>query len=193
MKKIILFIVLAALCQNFISQAQGLNHDTKPLSIGDTMPDSIWNMPFQAVNHDQSKKSVKLNEYKGRPIILDFWATWCSSCINHFPKMDSLEKEFGQSLQIILVNSITGTGDTEAKVNTFFNTWNSNHTKRLIVPSIFGDAALKRLFPHSYIPHYVWIGSDGKIQAITSSEEITSKNIQLLINHTALNLPIKKH
>jgi thiol-disulfide isomerase/thioredoxin len=193
MQKKLFTIVLAALCLNFKTQAQNNQTSLKSLSIGDTIPKSIWKMPMQVVNQSDHQQKITLNNYRGKVIILDFWATWCSSCIKHFLKADSLEKEFDQDLQIILVNSITGTGDTESKVYSFYAKWNNNHIHPLVMPSIFGDTVLKQLFPHSFIPHYVWIGSDGKVKAITSSEEVTSQNIQLLINHTELHLPIKKH
>lgn len=186
-------IVLATLCLNFKTQAQNNQTSLKSLSIGNSIPESVWNTPMQVFNQTDHKKTITLNNYRGKALILDFWATWCSSCINHFLKADSLEQEFNKSLQIILVNSITGTGDTESKVYSFYAKWNSNHAKPLVLPSIYVDTVLKQLFPHSFIPHYVWIGSDGKIKAITSSEEVTSQNIWELIDHTELHLPVKKH
>src|SRR5690606_22197853 len=61
------------------------------LNIGDQIPDALWNTPLQVINHPDGKDYITLNDYRDRKlIILDFWATWCGSCIKNFPKLDSL-------------------------------------------------------------------------------------------------------
>jgi thiol-disulfide isomerase/thioredoxin len=39
-------------------------------------------------------KKVKLSDYKGKMIVLDFWATWCGPCRASFPKMQELVKKY---------------------------------------------------------------------------------------------------
>ena len=45
---------------------------------------------------------VKLSEYKGNIIILDFWATWCPPCIKEIPDFVELQKEYGAKGLVIL-------------------------------------------------------------------------------------------
>src|SRR5688572_26528195 len=78
----------------------------KELKIGDIVPD----IEFLMVNY--SKPTARLSDFKGKVVILDFWATWCGSCIEAFPKIDLAQKEFGDRLQVILVNS-RATKDTK--------------------------------------------------------------------------------
>src|SRR5690349_12062447 len=68
------------------------------LTIGDTMQDVEIN---NIVNG--KKGSVKVSDFKGKLLILDFWATWCSPCIKVMPKLDSLQKYFGSKIQILPV------------------------------------------------------------------------------------------
>src|SRR5690625_1831729 len=83
----------------------GGKEEIKPLQIGDTIPEELWNMPLQVVNHPEGKETITLNEYKDKLIILDFWATWCGSCISAFPKVKSIEKTFEKDLSVIPVTS----------------------------------------------------------------------------------------
>ena len=41
---------------------------------------------------DSQKKIIKLSDYKGNLIILNFWATWCTPCKEEMPSLDNLKK-----------------------------------------------------------------------------------------------------
>ncbi|MGY0039306.1 TlpA family protein disulfide reductase [Pedobacter sp. NJ-S-72] len=156
----------------FRADAQGQNNSIRPLKIGDTIPEAVWNMPLQVVNHPEGKKTITLNDYRGELIILDFWATWCSSCIKKFPTLYSLQKENQQHLKVIPVNC-KSTKDDKEKVNRFL-------TQRKIAynfTSIVEDTILRNLFPHTAIPHYSWI-KNNKVIAITDADGITKENVE---------------
>src|SRR5690606_538187 len=55
--------------------------DIKPLQIGDTIPEYLWQLPLQVVNHPKGQETITLNKHRGKLIILDFWATWCVLCL----------------------------------------------------------------------------------------------------------------
>jgi thiol-disulfide isomerase/thioredoxin len=160
--------IAGAMILNFQSMAQpgGLN-------IGDKVPD----IEFAVLNYPAKK--VSLSNFAGKWVILDFWATWCSSCISYFPKMDSLEQRFKDRLQVILVS--TKKNDTYKKVEVFLNTWKGQN-KNFVLPLAVMDTVADVLFPHRSIPHYVWIGPDGHVKAITSAGQVTAKNISTVLN-----------
>lgn len=146
--------------------------DTGKLSIGDTIPDELWNLPLQVVNHPDGKKTITLADYKDKLIILDFWATWCSSCIKNFPKLNTIRNENKEQLQVLLVNS-RSTRDTHDKAEQFL----SKRQKDYNLTSIVADTVLTKLFPHRSIPHYVWI-KKGRYLATTNGEDLTNENVQ---------------
>ena len=76
---------------------------TKPLKIGENLPENVWSTPLQLVNHPQ--KTITLNQDKDKLILLDFWNTWCSSCLLNFPKMEELQKQFGDKIKILAVSN----------------------------------------------------------------------------------------
>lgn len=143
------------------------------LHIGDKVPD----IEFTVLNYPAKK--VSLSNFAGKLVILDFWATWCSSCISVFPKTDSLQQQFKDRLQVILVN--TKKNDTYKKAEVFLHTWKAQH-KNFVLPLAVMDTVADGLFPHRHLPHHVWISPDGHVKAFTSFGQLTAKNISTVLN-----------
>lgn len=159
--------------------AQSPSHPDKevyPLTIGDTLPGdlvltNVFNYPA---------KTIRVADLKGKMILLDFWATWCASCVEGFPKMDALQKEFNNELQVILVNAAQ-TEDDEQKASKLFAKRKEKAGYDVTLPYLIGDTVLQALFPYKYVPNYVWINKEGVVAAITFSEEVKNKNIQTVL------------
>ncbi|MGE9310808.1 TlpA family protein disulfide reductase [Niabella sp. CJ426] len=155
----------------------------KPLAVGDIVPD----LTFANLINDPGK-SAKLSDFKGKVVILDFWATWCTSCIASFPKVQELQSRFTNDLKVLLV-ATPQNGDTEEKITAFHSKLAKlNRPNKLPVTL---DSTLPKLFPHNAIPHYVWISKTGKVIAITGAEALTDNNIKLAIETENVNAAIK--
>lgn len=151
------------------------------LQVGDPIPDELWDMPLEVVNHPDGKEMIKLADYKGKLIILDFWASWCTPCIAAFPKGDSIQRQFGDDAQVLLVNSIKGTGDKKEKIDFIMANRKNPDGNRYVMPSVVEDTALKKAFPHKVIPHYVWLSGKGNVLAISNKIEPQSKDISKIL------------
>src|SRR3546814_10480554 len=77
--------------------------DIEPLQIGDTIPEYLWHLPLQVVNHFKGRETITLNDFRGKLIIPDFWATWCGSCVTDMPKIDELRHEFIEKANIFTI------------------------------------------------------------------------------------------
>ena len=62
------------------------------------------------VLHDLDGKTVRFSEFKGRPVVLDFWATWCQPCRASMPHLNALQDHFGQRGLVVLGVSVDDGG-----------------------------------------------------------------------------------
>lgn len=160
--------------------AQRIPAKPQELKIGDTIPDiTIGNI----INYPAA--TIRLFDFKNKLLILDFWATWCASCITHFPKMYALQQSEIGKVEILLVNS-KDTRDTEVGVTAFLNKRKSQYS----FPCVVMDTALNKLFPHHSLPHYAII-KNNKVVAITDAESINHASIDHLLNDTTFSMFVK--
>jgi thiol-disulfide isomerase/thioredoxin len=177
MKIKICFMTMLLPVLNALGQAAVPKYHT--LAIGDTVPNIEIKYMF-----NYPSETARLSDFKGKLLILDFWATWCSPCVAAFPKMDSLRKSFGDKVFILPV-----TNQDEKTVN--YLLINMQKVKGLKGFSVIQDTVLGQLFKHSEIPHYAWINERGIVIAITDGDEVTQSNILKVLNHETLNLKMK--
>jgi len=59
---------------------------------------------------DLEGNTVKLSDYKGKVVILDFWATWCPPCVKEIPHFNKLTKKFGKKGLVALGVSVDRDG-----------------------------------------------------------------------------------
>src|SRR5437868_5246081 len=139
-----LMLLLCPLC----IRAQSAN--LQPIKVGDKLPNISV---MQMMNYKLPK--VSLEQFKGKKLILDFWASWCGGCAKKFPILDSMQRQYQDSLQVLLV-SCANARDSRKKIGNFFEQQKISAGKPLILPTVVDDIDLDQLFPHQYIPHYVW-------------------------------------
>ena len=171
-------------CRGFLSLAFTLVAATtsfaqnKSLKIGESLPENIWSTPLQLVNHPQ--KTITLSQDKDKLILLDFWNTWCSSCLLNFPKMEELQKQFGDKIKILAVSN-----QDRLVLEKFFATKNGQRYKNVV--SVAGDKMFHQLFPHKGVPYIVWI-KDGKMLNTTDGAQVTEKTIQEVLGGKSSSL-----
>lgn len=161
---ILILIAFAILFTSIFSYAQA----PKP---GDRLP----NLEFKPLtNYEHSE--AKLSDFKGKVLILDFWATWCAPCVAMIPKMDSLQQAFAGRVQFISIAY-----QPENQVHNFMEKLEAQHHRQYHLAEVTGDTTLKNSFHPASYPHYVWIDAEGKVAAITGFQDINAGNIRKML------------
>lgn len=53
---------------------------------------------------DAEGNPVSLSDFKGKPVVANFWATWCGPCKQEMPAFEKLYKEYGDEVVFLMVN-----------------------------------------------------------------------------------------
>ena len=73
----------------------GCNSGSHPPRIGNAAPDFTIK---------DSQHTVTLSQLRGKPVVLNFWATWCPPCVEEMPSLVQLQKELGNKVTILAVS-----------------------------------------------------------------------------------------
>jgi thiol-disulfide isomerase/thioredoxin len=123
------------------------------------LSDSDARQPFPDVSlTDADGKSQKLSDFKGKVVILSFWASWCTPCLVELPTFAGLEKKYAsQGLKVLTVNEDDGDeGKPFAR-----DFWSKN---KFVFPSFFDTTkALANQFKIDAIPSNFVIDRAGKL------------------------------
>lgn len=161
------------------------NKNITALNIGDKIPDELWNTPLQVVNHPQGKQTITLADYKDKLIILDFWSTWCGTCVAALPRLHELEKEYKDDVIILPI--------TDQKANDITAFLKKNRVlSPLNIFSVTNDNTYKFHFPYTMLPHEVWITKSGEVYAITHSSDVTKESITSALKGEENNIAQKQ-
>jgi peroxiredoxin len=102
-----------------------------------------------------SDEAVSFDEYLGKPVLLNFWATWCAPCRIEMPLIQNRYEKFAGELAVIAVNNAESKEDVRAFVDEFGLTFDF-----LLDP----DAEIQRLYQINGYPTTFIIDSDGVIR-----------------------------
>jgi thiol-disulfide isomerase/thioredoxin len=121
-------------------------------------------------------KAVKLDDYKGKVVILDFWATWCGPCKASFPAMKKLQEAYtnNPNVKIVFINTLERfktLDENISKVKEFLT--NNGYPFNVLLDS---NSKVSEAFKVSGIPTKVIIDKNGNIRyRIVGAETNTGK------------------
>ncbi|MBR2634441.1 MAG: TlpA family protein disulfide reductase [Clostridia bacterium] len=70
--------------------------------------------------YDGAGNKVNLSDYVGKPIVLNFWASWCGPCQSEMPDFDEKYRELGNRIHFLMVN-MTGGRETLSSAKAFIS------------------------------------------------------------------------
>ena len=68
---------------------------------------------------DKDGNEVKLSDFFGKPIVLNFWASWCGPCQYEMPDFEEAYHQYGEEIQFLMVNLTDGYSETVSSAKAF--------------------------------------------------------------------------
>jgi thiol-disulfide isomerase/thioredoxin len=107
--------------------------------------------------HDLDDRPVAFSQFKGKPVFLNIWATWCGPCVHEMPSIARLAENprlKGKDIQFVCLS----TDDSSAAVRRFIEgkNWTMTFLRADRLPSVFSTEG---------IPATFMIAADGRIAA----------------------------
>lgn len=153
------------------SETQGTDTqpvDTQPADteVKDTEPEDTIDPSLLAPDftvYDENGKAYKLSDFFGKPIVLNFWASWCGPCQYEMPDFDAAYKKYGKDIHFIMVNLTDGSSETVKSASSFIK------SKGYSFP-VYYDTSLQASYEYgaTSIPITFFIDSRGVVAAYGS-------------------------
>lgn len=145
----------------------------------------MWRLPLQVVNYPEGTDSIRLDDYRGKKlIVLDFWATWCGTCLELFPKLQLIKTRFADDLLLLPATA-------ESKEIVTAKMTSPAGSKRLEgVFSVVNAEILTAYFPFRTLPHVVII-KNNRVYSITYGSNISMDAIGRLLDGKTVEFLVK--
>jgi thiol-disulfide isomerase/thioredoxin len=108
--------------------------------------------------YDRKGNKVKLSDFVGKPVVLNFWASWCPPCRSEMPDFDKVYGEVKSDVVFMMVDLSDGKRETQASGQRYVN------SKGFTMPVYFdNDQQAANAYGISSIPTTFLIKPDGSI------------------------------
>ncbi|MDZ7683093.1 MAG: TlpA disulfide reductase family protein [Fodinibius sp.] len=113
-------------------------------------------IPFSLPNKDE--EIVKMSDFKGKYVLLDFWASWCIPCLDEFPHMKELYEKYSRDdFEIVAISIEEDSLRWRQTIQRFDNPW----------PQLYGGNSFQQKTFKAYrgggIPFYILVDPNGNI------------------------------
>ena len=129
--------------------------------------------------YDAEGTACKLSDFVGKPIVLNFWASWCGPCKAEMPDFEESYKTYGDQIHFLVVNLTDGGTETVESASAFI-------AEQGYTFPVYFDTAMEAAYAYgiSAIPSTFFIGADGALvhrQVGMMDAETLQKAIDLLL------------
>ena len=139
------------------------------------------------VLYDQYGKKHNIEEYKGKVVVINFWATWCGYCVEEMPAFEKVYKEFGSNKKDVIILGVAGPktkqnlNNVDVEKDKIISFLNKN---KITYPTLMDETGKSfddykvRALPMTYV-----INKDGYLEGFVNGA-ITDEKLRKAINET---------
>lgn len=151
---------------NSFQIAGGANSDDKDNNTDDKVAAPDFTMT------DKDGNEVKFSSFAGRPIVLNFWASWCGPCQMEMPDFEEMYKTYGEEVAFVMVNMTDGAQETVDSATQFI-------TEKGYTFPVYYDTKMEGAYFYSVysLPMTYFIDREGYVVA-SSRGMISGENLQ---------------
>lgn len=103
---------------------------------------------------EEGYELTRLSHLRGKAVLLDFWATWCSPCVGNLPKIQELYEHYkDKGLVVIAIHASHNADNLDAFLK----------ERDVAFPVMLDTGETFRRYGIKGIPQYILIGRDGKL------------------------------
>lgn len=137
-------------------------HPTFPTTLP-TQPTTLANLAPDFTVYNTDQVAVSLSDFIGKPVVLNFWASWCNPCKSEMPAFQAIYETYGQDVQFLMVNLTDGTYETQLSATTFIQ--QQGYTFPIFFDSYYSAVGAYNI---SSIPATFFIDAEGCLVAQAS-------------------------
>lgn len=104
-------------------------------------------------------REIQMAQFKGKWVILSFWASWCGPCVEEFPSMIALLKQFPEAVEMVAVSS----DYTKEDIDIFFHSLKLEKNLRNLHVVWDPDHKISQIYQAQRLPESFVFGKDQKL------------------------------
>ena len=145
----------------------------------EAITEAIENAAPDFTCYDLEGNAHSLSDYRGKPVVLNFWASWCGPCKAEMPDFEEAYAEYGEQIQFLVVNLTDGVQETVTSASDYIA--GQGYTFPVFYDVNLAGAEAYRVYA---IPVTYFIDSQGSIRASNEgmiSPDVLQQNIEALL------------